>query len=126
MVLSGITLGPVAVSCLVYAVYLGACLGVTWWAIGWVADLAGIHFKLLGAMLSVLAVVNLGCGFWMLFTGLLVGLVVLVFTDTADPFLLAKVAGVGLTVGIGFRLGWMVLATVGSAFTQRLGRFGGS
>ena len=124
MKLSGVTLG--AVGCLVYAVYGGACLWVTWWAIDWVADLAGIHLKLLGAALALIAAAELGCGIQMLFTGLLVGLVVLIFTDTADPFAFAKVGGIGLAVGIGFRLGWMVFATVVAALTQRLGRFGGS
>lgn len=113
-----------AATWLVFAVYVGTCIAITWWAIGWVAGVAGIHLKLLGAVLALVAVVELGCGFQMLLIGLLVGLLVLVFTDTADPFAMAKVGGIGLTVGIAFRIGWIVVATAVSAFTQRLGRGG--
>lgn len=118
--------GRATVPCLVHAVYVGACLAVTWWAIDWVADVAGIHLKLLGAVLSLVAVVELGCGFLMLLTGLIVGLLIMVSTGSPDPFAFAKVGGIGLAVGIGFRFGWRALAAVVSSLTQRSGRFGGS
>lgn len=122
------TFGQTA-SCLVgaffYAAYFVTCLATTWWAIDWVAGAVGIHLKLLGQVLALGAVVHLGCGVWMLIAGLLVGMV-LVFAGTADPFAMAKVGGIGLTVGIGFRMAWSGLAVVVATVARRLGCSGRS
>ena len=87
---------------IVQLVFAGACVAVTWWAIGWVADFAGIHLKLLGAVLSIVAAWKLSWGFALLFNGLLVGLLIMVFSNHPDPFAMAKVAGIGVAVGTAF------------------------
>ena len=56
----------------------------------------------MGAVLAVVAAWKLSCGFAMLFSGLLVGVLIVVFSDHTDSFAMAKVAGIGLAVGAGF------------------------
>ena len=60
----------------------GACVAVPWFAIGRVADIEGDGLRILGVALALAAAAELGCGSRTLLTGLFVGLLVMVFTDS--------------------------------------------